>query len=75
MKTFFQLYEEVRVCELCKKSPKSGSLRYCKPCSKVVLQDMKDKGYLTKTQRMGSKYRGPESAEDTHATKHGSWHG
>lgn len=62
------------LCERCSVQPAIRKERYCKACRKVVLQEMKEAGFLTRAPGPGS-YRAGDARENTRETKFGKEHG
>lgn len=56
-------------CERCRLDIPIKNERYCKPCRKIVIQEMKDAGYLRGVySRVGCR---AGTTEDIHQTKRG----
>lgn len=66
-------------CERCNDRPRKKGDRYCTPCAKQVLAELKASGYLTRAPltpgAWSGKNRTSEQRENTQETKHGTGHG
>jgi hypothetical protein len=57
-------------CERCGGAPPVRGERYCKGCKKLVLAELRESGYLTRTG--WRPWRPGEAREDQNETKHGA---
>jgi predicted amidophosphoribosyltransferase len=61
----------MKPCERCGQPAKRGE-KYCPECRKVILQEMRDSGYLRFIPTKAYKYRSSDSMENTRETKYGA---
>ena len=62
-------------CERCGEKASSKKDRYCKRCSKAVLRELREAGYLPEIFPTSHTYRTTDHKENTYETKHGTGHG
>ena len=62
------------ICQRCEAATALPKERFCKPCRKLVLAELKDAGFLAPRLRRGT-MRSGEMKEITRETKFGTGHG